>query len=76
MSVDTTLLGETAAECMETLAERFDDEHAELVAVGIVVVAETDDMTWTRTFCSRHYFFEQIGLFEAAKDVIQEPEER
>jgi hypothetical protein len=71
MTVDTTLLGETAARCMESLDEKFDNEAVELYAVGIVVVCARDDETWTRTFCSTEIHFEQLGLFQLALDVAR-----
>jgi hypothetical protein len=72
MSIDTTLLGETAARCMESLDEKFEHEDAELRAVGIVVVTGRDAETWTRTFCSTEIHFEQLGLFTLAVDVVRD----
>lgn len=71
MSIDTTLLGETAARCMESLDDKFTVEEGELYAVGIVVVCARDDATWTRTFCSTEIHFEQLGLFQLALDVAR-----
>jgi hypothetical protein len=69
--VDSALLGQTAAKCMEAV----DGISGELLAVGIVVVIDTgDDETLTRTYSSRTIHFENLGLFEAACDVVRHGE--
>lgn len=65
--LDTTLIGETAAQLMEALPDEADGE---LVAVGIVVVVDSGDGTYTKVKTSSDLFYEQLGLFNAAIHVV------
>jgi hypothetical protein len=67
MSVDTTLIGETAAALMDMLP---DETEGEIVAVGIVVVTDESDETYTRIKCSSERHYEQLGIFHAALSVV------
>lgn len=71
--IDTTLLGQQAARCMESLEEHDAMDGGKLVAVGIIVAAENaeGDMTITRTFCSDTTYYRQLGLFEAGLDCLK-----
>lgn len=71
MSVDTHLLGETTAECMDSIDADYGSEDGELVAVGIIAVIEQDDQTFTRIYTSRRTYFEQLGLYSAALECVR-----
>lgn len=69
MTIDTTLIGETAAGLMESLP---DETEGEIVAVGIVVVVDSgDDASYTRIKCSNELYYVQLGIFTAALDVVR-----
>lgn len=68
MSLDTTLIGEVAASLMGDLPQETDGE---IVAVGIVVVTDYGDETYTRIKCSSERYYEQLGIFTAALDVAR-----
>lgn len=63
MTVDTGLIGETAARLMDDLPGEADGD---LVAVGIVCVVDAGDETYTRIVTSCDRMFETLGLFTAA----------
>lgn len=75
MAIDTTLIGTTAAELMELIP---DESEGEIIEVGIVVVIDDGEGTYTRTKCSTELHYRQVGLFSVALDVVRgdtEPEE-
>lgn len=74
--IDSTVLGETAARCMESLDNHEALDGGAIEAVLIVVVArdEADTGTWTRVYSSRNRYFEQRGLIAVANDCIMEGE--
>lgn len=69
MSIDPSPIGRCAADLMDTWPE---EEDGEIVAVGIVVVIDDGEGTYSRTQCSRIRRFEQEGLFREALRVVQE----
>lgn len=69
--MDLSLLGETTAKLMDDCEHAWDDT-VELVAVGIVVVVDAGDQSFTRTYSSRVLHFENIGLFTNALDCIRD----
>lgn len=72
MTVDTKMLGETAAKCMDGLESETEGVEGELVAVGIVAIYELgDDETRTRIFCSHERHFEHLGIFRAALECVE-----
>jgi hypothetical protein len=71
-SMDTTVVGEVAAQAMERLAEEFGDDVT-LVAIGVVVIADVGDQTFTRVFSNRTRHFEHVGLFTEALDAVNAP---
>jgi hypothetical protein len=64
--IDTTKIGQVAAELMELLP---DEAEGEILAVGIVVVVDDGEGTYTRIKTSNDTLYEQLGLFHAAIDV-------
>lgn len=69
MSIDTGPIGKVAAELMEELP---DEEEGKIIAVGIVVVVDCDDgETYTRIKAYPKRYFEQLGLFTAALEVVR-----
>lgn len=68
MTLDTTLIGETAAGLMESMP---DETEGEIVAVGIVVVVDAGDESYTRIKCSDELYYAQLGIFSAALDVAR-----
>lgn len=62
--IDTTLLGQTAAKCMEYMDENEQMDGSTLISVGLIVIAESSDgeTTFTRTFCSDERHYHQVGL--------------
>jgi hypothetical protein len=72
VSVDTTLIGETAASLMDSLP---DETEGAVEAVGIVVVVDCgEEGTYTRIKCSSETHFHQLGLFTAALDCARHGE--
>lgn len=70
--IDTQLLGETAAKCMEDLDESEALHGGEVLAVGIVVVIQTrDDTSATRTYSSERVYYRQHGLFQAGLHCVE-----
>lgn len=74
MAIETQLLGETAAKCMDYLESHEALDEGQILGVGIVVVAQTADgeTSFTRTFCSETTFYKQVGLFDAAQDCVRQ----
>jgi hypothetical protein len=72
--IDSQLLGETAAKCMEYLDEHEGLDGGEIHAVLIIVVAENADRdtTFTRTFCSKTMYYEQLGLAGAGLECVKD----
>jgi hypothetical protein len=77
--MDLTILGETTAKLMDSIDHqpRFQEDGAKLLSVGIVVVIEAkgedgEDQTFSRTFCSDSYHYQQLGLFSTAVDTIRD----
>ena len=71
--IDTTLLGETAANCMDSLENHEDLDGGKIVAVGIIVIAEDEagSKTFTRIYASENRHYNQIGLFTAGLNVVE-----
>jgi hypothetical protein len=67
VSIDTTLIGEAAAQLMEKLS----DVDGELVAVGIVAIRDIGGNTCTTTYCTDDLDYRQVGLFEAGLDSVR-----
>lgn len=63
MSLDTTIIGETAASLMESLP---DETGGEIIAVGIVVICDAGEDSYTRIKCSSEWYYAQLGIFTAA----------
>lgn len=72
--IDSTLLGETAAKCMDSVSEMHWAGEGKIIACGIVVVVESEDesQTYMRTFCSERIHHHQVGLFRAGLMTIEE----
>jgi hypothetical protein len=69
MTVDTTLIGETAASLMGSLP---DEIEGEIIAVGLVVIVDDEEGgTYTRIKCSHERYFEQLGIMHAALAVVE-----
>lgn len=70
--IDTTLLGETAAKCMEYMDEAPALDGGEIVSCAIVVIAQSEDKTstFTRTFCSDEVHYRQIGIFTVGLECV------
>jgi len=80
MSLDTTRVGQVAAELMEAIAEGYDDA-VEIGAVAVIVeVGTTDDADegWTTVNyrCSDTRRWVQAGLLDAAKRAVFASSER
>jgi hypothetical protein len=63
MSLDTSKIGQVAAELMELLPEESDGE---IIEVGIVVVVDDGEGTYTRIKSSSDLYYRQLGIFQAA----------
>jgi hypothetical protein len=72
--IDSQLLGQTAARCMEYLDDHEALDGGELVAVGIVVLAQNSEgtVTYTRTFSSEDMYYRQIGLYQAGIECVRD----
>lgn len=72
--IDTVLLGETAAKCMEYMDESEHLDGGHIVAVAIVVVAEnaSESQTFTRTFSSETMYYKQVGLMQAGIECVRD----
>ena len=68
MSIDTGPIGRVAAELMECLP---DEAEGEVVAVGLVVVVDAGEETYTRTKTWPDSRYVQVGLFSEALDVVR-----
>ena len=68
--MNTTKIGQCAAEMMEILP---DETEGEIVAVGIVVVVDCKNQggSFTRIKTTTDLFYEQLGLFHAAIAVAE-----
>lgn len=69
--METLLLGETAAKCIDAIDAGPFSEDAEIVAVGIVVVVRDGARVATKTSCSEYEHYRQVGLFDAALDCVK-----
>lgn len=83
MSLDTTRVGQVAAELMEAIADEHGDADVEIGEVAVVVeVGTTDDADadegWTTVNCrcSDHRRWVQAGLLDAAKRAVFASSER
>lgn len=72
--IDTTLLGETAAKCMDSLDNLNDPdlEDGALIACAIVCVVrdKEDSISFTRTYCSDDIHYRQVGIMAAGLNVV------
>jgi hypothetical protein len=70
--LDTSLIGQTAAQLMEDLPQEADGE---IIAVGVVVIVDAGESTYTRVKTSSDRFYEQLGVFHAALHVVASDDE-
>lgn len=68
MSIDTGPIGKVAAELMEALPE---ETEGKVVAVGLVVVVDDGEETYTRTKTWPAPRYVQVGLFSEALEVVR-----
>jgi hypothetical protein len=68
VSIDTTIIGETAASLMDDLPQ---ETGGEIVAVGIVVICDAGDESYMRIKCSNELFYAQLGIFSAALECVK-----
>ena len=68
MSIDTEMIGQVVSEMMLMLPDETDGE---IVAVGLVVIADEGEGTFTRIKASTDRFHEQVGIFRAACHLIE-----
>lgn len=68
MSVDTTLIGETAAQLMDLIPE---DDPGTISAVGIIAIVDCDDGT-TNTLVkfSHEQRWQQLGIISAGHETL------
>jgi hypothetical protein len=71
--LDTSKIGQVAAELMELLP---DEAEGEILAVGIVVVVDDGEGTYTRIKTSHDTLYEQLGLFHAGIEVATSGEDK
>jgi hypothetical protein len=65
--LDTSLIGETAAQLMESLPDEADGE---IVAVGIIVVVDAGDRVYTKVKTIPERYYEQLGILYAGLHVL------
>lgn len=72
--IDSKMLGETAARCMEYMDDSEDLDEGEVLAVAIVVIAQNKggDMTMNRTFCSDTTYYRQLGILEVGLECVKD----
>lgn len=78
--MDMSMLGETTAKLMDAVEANpawAGDDEASFLAVGIVAIIKGKDdagepMTFTRTFCSDDYHYQQVGLFAAGLETVRD----
>lgn len=71
--IDTQLLGETAARCMEDMDEAEHLDGGKLISVGITVIAEgpEGDSTFVKIYTSETMHYRQMGLYQAGLDCVK-----
>lgn len=71
--VDSALLGETAARCMETMDAVDCVDGGEIEAVTIIVIARNaeDSLTYAQVFSSEKKAWKQLGIIHAGLDAVE-----
>jgi hypothetical protein len=72
--IDTKLLGHTTARCMDYMDDHEGLDGGTIIAVGLIVVAESADgtTTFTRTFCSDERHYQQVGIMAQGMTCVVE----
>lgn len=71
--VDSALLGETAARCMEVMDTVECVDGGEIEAVMIIVLAKNseDTISYAQVFCSEKKAWKQMGIIHTGLDAIE-----
>ncbi len=72
--IDTQLLGQTAAKCMDSLEGVGGLDEGRLTAVAIIVICEDAEggQTFTRTYMSDTHYYKQLGIIYAGLECLQD----